>query len=80
MEIRKYPNRRLYDPELSAYVTLSHLEVAVKSGKAVRVIDHKTKTDITREVLFDVLRAQENETARIPVSIICKLIRTGATA
>ena len=40
--IKKYPNRRLYDTEISSYVTLEDIRQLVQDGEAFEVQDAKT--------------------------------------
>lgn len=57
--IKKYPNRRLYDTEASQYVTLDDLRELVKQGAELQVIDSKSKEDITRTILLQIILEQE---------------------
>jgi polyhydroxyalkanoate synthesis repressor PhaR len=57
--IKKYANRRLYDSERSEYITLADLKDLVVAGERVRVIDAKSKDDISREVLLQLVAEQE---------------------
>jgi polyhydroxyalkanoate synthesis repressor PhaR len=57
--VRKYSNRRLYDPAEGRYVTLAELCARVVDGAELRVIDADTKQDITCSVLFQIMAAQE---------------------
>lgn len=72
----KYPNRRLYDRQLSCYVTLADVRQQVLNGVRVRVIHRKSQTDITREVLLDVLKACETDQPRLDVTQLETLIRS----
>lgn len=54
----KYPNRRLYDTELSDYVPFSSIRKRILDGKNIIVLNHKTKEDVTREVLISILLEQ----------------------
>ena len=45
--IKKYNNRRLYDTEKNAYVTLAALAETIKKGRQIEVIDAQTKEDVT---------------------------------
>ncbi|CUT17886.1 MULTISPECIES: polyhydroxyalkanoate synthesis repressor PhaR [Candidatus Ichthyocystis] len=58
--IKKYPNRRLYDTETSAYITLNDIKNLVVSSEEFVVIDVKKGDDITRSVLMQVLLEEEN--------------------
>ena len=58
--IKKYPNRRLYDTELSKYITLTDVRDVVLQGGAVRVVDAVTEEDITRQILMQIINEQES--------------------
>ena len=45
--IKKYANRRLYDTESSAYITLDRLGEMIREGRDFEVVDAKTGDDIT---------------------------------
>ena len=51
--IKKYPNRRLYDTELSKYVALKDLRSLIDGGVEFKVIDSQSGEDITRNILID---------------------------
>lgn len=59
--IKKYANRRLYDTETSAYITLEDLCKRVKSGRDFVVVDAKTGQDLTRQVLAQIIFEQETK-------------------
>lgn len=59
--IKKYPNRRLYDTAISQYVTLDDIRELVMSNQAFQVIDAKTKTDITRSILLQIIVEKEED-------------------
>jgi hypothetical protein len=50
-EVRRYPNRRLYDVTTRAYVGLDAVDAWITAGQSVRVIDVKTGGDVTVMVL-----------------------------
>ncbi len=58
--IKKYPNRRLYDTELSKYITLTHVRDLVLQGVELRVVDAVTEEDITRQILMQIINEQES--------------------
>ncbi|MCX7632060.1 MAG: polyhydroxyalkanoate synthesis regulator DNA-binding domain-containing protein [Turneriella sp.] len=49
--IKRYANRRLYDPETSRTITLEEVAQFVRDGLEIKVIDNTTGEDITRKVL-----------------------------
>jgi len=57
--IKKYPNRRLYDTELSRYVTVADVRDLVMKGKEFRVIDTANNEDITRSILLQIMFEEE---------------------
>ncbi|PCH86085.1 MAG: polyhydroxyalkanoate synthesis repressor PhaR [Piscirickettsiaceae bacterium] len=59
--IKKYPNRRLYDTAISKYVTLSDVKQLVIDKEHVQIVDAKSKEDLTRSVLLQVILEQEEE-------------------
>ncbi|MFC3105764.1 polyhydroxyalkanoate synthesis repressor PhaR [Salinisphaera aquimarina] len=57
--IKKYPNRRLYDTEVSRYITLENIRQLVIRGEDFQVIDKRSGDDITRTILLQVISEQE---------------------
>jgi polyhydroxyalkanoate synthesis repressor PhaR len=57
--IKKYPNRRLYDTELSRYITLVDIRDLVMRGVDFRVVDTNTNEDITRPILMQIIMEEE---------------------
>lgn len=58
--IKKYPNRRLYDTDKSAYITLTEVKDLVTSNTAFEVLDAKTNEDITRSILLQIILDEES--------------------
>jgi len=58
--IKKYPNRRLYDTEISSYVTLEDVRQLIIEGESFEVRDAKTGNDLTRAVLLQILAEHED--------------------
>ena len=57
--IKKYPNRRLYDTEISRYITLEEVRQLVLQNIRFRVEDKRSREDITRSILLQVIAEQE---------------------
>lgn len=57
--LRKYTNRRLYDTSRSCYVTLDDVKQLVLSGEPFKVEDSKTGSDLTRNILLQIISEQE---------------------
>ncbi|HET7728435.1 MAG TPA: polyhydroxyalkanoate synthesis repressor PhaR [Usitatibacter sp.] len=58
--IKKYPNRRLYDTETSAYITLAEVKDLVLGYKEFQVQDAKTGDDLTRSILLQIILEEES--------------------
>ena len=74
--IKKYANRRLYDTESSAYITLDRLAQMVREGREFEVVDAKTGDDITRQVLTQIIVDEEARggTTMLPINFLKQLI------
>jgi polyhydroxyalkanoate synthesis repressor PhaR len=57
--IKKYPNRRLYDTQVSSYITLEEVRQLVLSGEQFEVRDAKTNDNLTRAVLLQIIAEHE---------------------
>ncbi len=74
--IKKYPNRRLYDTAISKYITLDDIRHLVLDEADFAVIDAKTKADITRNILLQVILEQEEGGEPIfTTDILSRIIR-----
>ncbi|HMB56005.1 MAG TPA: polyhydroxyalkanoate synthesis repressor PhaR [Arenimonas sp.] len=58
--IKKYPNRRLYDTEISSYVTLEDLRQLIIEGESIEVRDARSGNDLTRSVLLQIIAEHED--------------------
>lgn len=57
--IKKYPNRRLYDTEKSAYITVADVLKLIRQGVEFQVVDADSGEDITRSILIQIITEQE---------------------
>lgn len=57
--IKKYPNRRLYDTEISSYITLEEVRQLVVDGEKFEVRDAKSGAELTRSVLLQIISEHE---------------------
>ncbi len=74
--LKKYPNRRLYDTQLSCYITLADVKKMVLDGIAFEVRDAKTGEDLTRSILLQIIL--EEESGGVPMfstQMLSQLIR-----
>jgi polyhydroxyalkanoate synthesis repressor PhaR len=74
--IKKYANRRLYDTESSAYITLDRLAQMVREGREFEVVDAKTGEDITRQVLTQIIVDEEARggATMLPINFLKQII------
>ncbi|MGZ8335530.1 MAG: polyhydroxyalkanoate synthesis repressor PhaR, partial [Allosphingosinicella sp.] len=73
--VKKYANRRLYDTESSAYITLERLAQMVRQKRQFKVVDAKSGDDITRSVLAQIIMEEEARgTTMLPVNFLRQLI------
>lgn len=59
--IKKYPNRRLYDTTVSSYITLEDVRKLVLESEDFCVVDARSKEDITRSILLQIILEQEED-------------------
>ena len=57
--LKKYPNRRLYDTQVSSYITLADVKSMVLNGIGFEVRDAKTGEDLTRSILLQIILEEE---------------------
>src|SRR5215471_11025187 len=76
LEIKKYPNRRYYDATHSRHLTLDEIRSLIQQGYDIRVIDAKTSSDITAQVLTQlILELDTPKLDSLPVPLLVRLIR-----
>ncbi len=57
--IKKYKNRRLYDLEISQYITIEDLQHYVLEGLAFQVVEASSDKDITNAILLQIFVEME---------------------
>ncbi|MBI3071844.1 MAG: transcriptional regulator [Deltaproteobacteria bacterium] len=76
--IKRYTNRKLYDTNASRYVTLDEIAQMVKSGDEVRIVDNRTKEDLTSVTLTQIIFEEEKKQKRIlPLATLRNIIQSG---
>ena len=81
VEIRRYPNRRLYDRSRRRYVTLQEIEELVHQGRTVLVRDSRTGEDLTRSILTQILLERHPEKMEMfPVAMLHAILRANDLA
>ncbi len=75
--IKRYQNRKLYDTGDSVYVTLDEIAKMIKNGQELRVVDNKTKNDITAATLTQLLYESERKAKAQPsVELLREVIQS----
>lgn len=76
--IKRYPNRKLYDTESSSYITLDQIADMVVQGQEIKVIDNANNQDITAATLTQVIFEQQKRSKNLaPVDALRKVIQQG---
>jgi len=74
--IKKYPNRRLYDTEISSYITLEDVRQLVMQHEEIRVVDARSGDDLTRSVLLQIISEHEDSGQPLfTTTLLTQLIR-----
>jgi len=76
--LKKYTNRRLYDTEKSAYVTLDYVTETIRRGRPIEVRDAKTGEDVTSAILTQiVLEEARKKKYLLPPPLLYLIIQYG---
>lgn len=75
--IKRYANRKLYDTERSCYVTLDEISQMIKEGDDVKVVDNKTKDDLTAVTLAQIIVEEEKKVQKMPLKLLRSIIQSG---
>ena len=74
--IKKYPNRRLYDTEISSYITIEDVRQLIVDGEDFEVRDAKSGEDLTRSVLLQIIADKEQDgEPMLSTQLLSQLIR-----
>jgi len=57
--IKRYANRKLYDTRDSKYVTLDRIAELVRNGEEVKVLDNRSKKDLTKVTLAQIIYEEQ---------------------
>ena len=81
IEVKKYPNRRLYDTSRSCHLTHAGVLAVLAEGKSVQVTDSRSGADITNAVLLQILIERDPaKIAAVPSALIHRAMRSDAAA
>ena len=76
--LRRYANRKIYDPYQSRYVNHADIAELVRSGSDVRVLDSRTDRDVTGLALARILSIEENRTEGARAEALFGLLRAAS--
>ena len=75
--IKRYSNRRLYNTETKDYVSYEDLAKIVRGGSDIKVVDSKSKEDVTKSVLIQVILEEEkNDKTVLPTDFLFQVLRS----
>ncbi|MCY7347672.1 MAG: hypothetical protein LH614_15820 [Pyrinomonadaceae bacterium] len=75
--VKRYGNRRLYNTETRGYVNYQDLIKLARAGDDFQVIDSKTKEDVTKAVLIQlILEEEKNNHNILPTPFLFQLLRS----
>jgi polyhydroxyalkanoate synthesis repressor PhaR len=81
VQIRRYPNRRLYDRTRRQYVTLQDVESYVLAGRTVEVLDRRSGENLTRQILTQILAERHpHKMEMFPVAMLHNILRANDIA
>ena len=78
--IKRYTNRKLYDTVESRYVTLDEIAQMIKGGAEVKIIDNRSKEDLTSVTLAQIIFVDEKKRSQMPLGVLREIIRHGGEA
>ena len=79
--IKRYGNRKLYDVDASAYVSMDELAALIRAGHTLQVIDNVSGEDITAQTLTQVVLEQGRRGGGLmPTDLLHDLLRRGGKA
>jgi polyhydroxyalkanoate synthesis repressor PhaR len=78
VEIKRYPNRKLYNTDTKRYITLDEIAALIRNGYEVSVIDNDTGKDLTAVTLTQIIFEQEKKhDGFLPRSVLTGLVQAG---
>jgi polyhydroxyalkanoate synthesis repressor PhaR len=76
--VKRYQNRKLYDTAESRYVTLNDIGEMIKHGEDVKIIDNRSKEDLTALTLTQIIFEQEKKKkSLLPLKTLQEIVQRG---
>jgi len=76
--LRRYANRKIYDPYQSRYVNHAEIAALVRAGSQVKVLEQRTKRDVTVLALARILSQEEDRSHATRQEALFGLLRAEA--
>ncbi len=73
--IKRYSNRKLYDPTVKHYVGLADVLRFIRDGEDLAVVDHRQGSDLTSQTIAQALAYEEKTKPTTPVAALVKVVR-----
>jgi polyhydroxyalkanoate synthesis repressor PhaR len=75
--VKRYGNRRLYNTGTKSYVNYEELAKIVRDGVDIKVVDSKSKEDVTKSVLIQmILEEEKNDKTVLPTEFLFQVLRS----
>jgi polyhydroxyalkanoate synthesis repressor PhaR len=76
--IKRYANRKLYDTQHSRYVTLDQIADMIRGGDDVKIVDNKSKEDLTSVTLAQIIFEEEKrQKSFLPLQAMRNILQSG---
>ncbi len=77
IQIKKYPNRRLYYTTQSKYINVDYILELIKKHEDFEIVDSKSGEDHTKSILMQIISEQESDDQQslLTNSVLKQLIR-----
>src|SRR4026209_749856 len=76
--IKRYANRKLYDTQHSRYVTLEQISEMIRNRDDIKIVDNKTKEDLTSVTLAQIIFEEEKkQRSFVPLTAMRNIIQNG---
>lgn len=78
--VKRYGSRKLYDTEESCYVSMEEIRQWVRDGQEIRVLDNTTGSDVTSQVLTQIILDRGKQGSALSSELLHELVRAGRGA
>ena len=76
--IKRYGNRKLYDVQMSRYITLDGIRALVQAGEDVKVVDNRSGEDLTGVTFAQIIyEAEKRNNGALALPLLRRMIEVG---